>query len=411
MRKFGILVAAFLLIHFKTYADNNWQEINTPMRILQNIAIKYGYAPLPEYSLDEIEALLKNNGLPGPVVLKVISSIECANAYNVQHNSILSVIDYSKPSNEKRMWVFDLDDKKLLFNTYVSHGIKSGALKTDYFSNKNDSKASSLGVYKTQGVYYGREGLSLKLEGLERGFNDNAFNRAIVMHGGWYMDENFIKKYGRAGRSWGCPALPLDLAVPILNTIKDSSWFVVYYPEDKWLKQSKFLNCQSISPLNRNVSFEGDKVLNPDINQPREPILFADLKVKNKQEAQGAVLAMEASRYQDAFQTIPPLARMIRRQVNHLEYIALSSTEFKQLASKEDSEKWLKNLQFVIAVVKMNRGYYITEMQLVPKGTIKNIQVDVTSQTDKKEIYKVQFESASSLILNANTNFVRWVGL
>ena len=107
-------------------------------------------------------------------------------------------------------------EKKLLFHTYVSHGITSGTLLTNYFSNKYNSKASSIGVYKTEKAYYGREGLSLRLDGLDRSFNDNASNRSVVMHGGWYVDEHFIKKYGRPGRSWGCPALPLNFINPLL---------------------------------------------------------------------------------------------------------------------------------------------------------------------------------------------------
>jgi len=166
----------------------------------------------PVYArLYDIKALLQTQApsLKPAVMNKVLASLACAQAFHINYNPILTVIDYEMPSNEKRMWIFDLTDLKLLHHTYVSHGITSGTLYTVYFSNQNNSKASSLGVYLTGPAYYGREGLSLRLKGLDNGFNDNAMRRYIVMHGGWYMDEKFIKKYGRPGRSWGCPSVPM----------------------------------------------------------------------------------------------------------------------------------------------------------------------------------------------------------
>lgn len=119
----------------------------------------YSEIPSIKMPLNEIKTLLQKEGnsLQPAVIDKVITTIQCANAYQVDRNNILTIIDYSMPSNQKRLWVFDLDKKELLFHTYVSHGIKSGTLLTDKFSNKFDSKASSIGVYKTEQVYYGRE--------------------------------------------------------------------------------------------------------------------------------------------------------------------------------------------------------------------------------------------------------------
>jgi hypothetical protein len=157
--------------------------------------------PSMNTELNQIKNMLeeKTYALNTSVINKVLTTLKCATQYNVARNNILTIIDYSLPSNEKRLWVFDLNQKKLLYNTYVSHGIRSGTLLTNYFSNKNNSKASSLGVYKTNKAYYGREGLSLRLDGLERNFNDNASIRSVVMHGGWYVEENFIKRYRRPG--------------------------------------------------------------------------------------------------------------------------------------------------------------------------------------------------------------------
>ena len=142
--------------------------------------------PAPKPVNDIATMLNQNNvGLQTAVIDKVLTILECTQARHIEHTPILTVIDYSLHANTKRLWVFNLNEKKLLFHTYVSHGIKSGALSSNFFSNKYDSKTSSIGVYTTDKAYYGREGLSLKLNGLEEGFNDHAYNRSLVMHGGW----------------------------------------------------------------------------------------------------------------------------------------------------------------------------------------------------------------------------------
>jgi hypothetical protein len=139
------------------------------------------------------------------VIEKIRLTLDCAPNTSVQEHPMLTVIDYSLPSSHKRLWVFDLNRKQLLFHTYVAHGLRSGDKFTTFFSNAHNSRASSMGIYRTLKNYLGREGSSLRLKGLEPGFNDNAEGRAIVMHGAFYAEEDFIKKYGRAGRSWGCP--------------------------------------------------------------------------------------------------------------------------------------------------------------------------------------------------------------
>lgn len=155
---------------------------------------------------------------------------------------LLTIIDYSKPSTEKRLWVVDLQTDKILFNTWVSHGRNSGKLMATSFSNTPGSLKSSLGVFLTTQPYIGGNGLSLKLKGLERGINDNALSRDIVVHGAWYVNPDVIAKYGQIGRSWGCPAVSPTLAQPLINTIKDQTIVVVYYPDKHWLQSSTFLS-------------------------------------------------------------------------------------------------------------------------------------------------------------------------
>ncbi len=154
---------------------------------------------------------------------------------------VLTVIDYSLPSSKQRMWVFDVNHDRLLYNTYVAHGQNSGMNIPNHFSNKASSKQTSLGTFVTSDTYMGSNGYSLNLKGLEKGFNDNAYNRRVVIHGAWYVEPDFIKKAGRAGRSWGCPSIAKTLAKPVINTIKGGSVVFAYYPDRNYLSHSNYL--------------------------------------------------------------------------------------------------------------------------------------------------------------------------
>lgn len=153
----------------------------------------------------------------------------------------LTVIDYSKPSSERRLWVFDLRNGKTLFNTWVSHGKNSGGVNATSFSNNHGSLKSSLGVFLTASPYFGNNGYSLRLRGLESGVNDQAYSRAVVIHGARYVNADIVRRYGQVGRSWGCPAVSSSLSRPLINTIKEHTILVAYYPDRRWLSNSKFL--------------------------------------------------------------------------------------------------------------------------------------------------------------------------
>ena len=141
--------------------------------------------------------------------------------------NLITIIDYSKPSTEKRFFVLDIENKKLLYRCYVAHGKNSGNNYADSFSNESKSLKSSLGFFITGETYSGNNGYSLKLDGLEKYINDNARAREIVIHGAEYVSEEFIRKYGRLGRSWGCPALPADISKEIIDKI--SKWELYFY--------------------------------------------------------------------------------------------------------------------------------------------------------------------------------------
>ncbi len=153
----------------------------------------------------------------------------------------LTVIDYSKPSTEQRLWVYDLRDRELIYKELVAHGQGSGANYATAFSNEPDTHRTSIGLFVTEDTYVGRNGYSLRLHGLDRGFNDRARERAIVMHGAPYVSKSFIKSQGRLGRSWGCPAVSDVIAREVIDTVKGGSLVFAYYPDQKWLASSKFL--------------------------------------------------------------------------------------------------------------------------------------------------------------------------
>lgn len=161
----------------------------------------------------------------------------------LKNPNIVTIADYSQSSNKKRLYVIDLKNKKLLFNTYVAHGRNTGDEFANSFSNKEGSYKSSLGFYVTQHPITGTyTGFSLQIEGVEKGFNDHAVQRAIIIHAAEYATENFIKKYGRLGRSYGCPSLPPEMNKPIIETIKEGTCLFIYNPNMEYLSKSVLLN-------------------------------------------------------------------------------------------------------------------------------------------------------------------------
>jgi hypothetical protein len=177
-----------------------------------------------------------------PNVLKLsLLAYVSARHKGLDDKQLLTIIDYSKPSTERRLWVVDLRYGKVLFNTWVSHGKNSGNVMATSFSNQPGSLKSSIGLFLTQNPYNGGNGYSLRLLGLEQGINDKAYARDIVVHGAWYADPMVIKKYGQIGRSWGCPAVSPAMVQPLIDTIKDNTLVFAYYPDQNWLKHSSFL--------------------------------------------------------------------------------------------------------------------------------------------------------------------------
>jgi hypothetical protein len=187
---------------------------------------------------------LSEKGLSNEVFQLAIKGLrKLESAGKIRNSGILTIVDFSQSSKKKRLYVIDLLHKTLLFNTYVAHGRNSGEEFAQHFSNVSGSYMSSLGFYVTKQEISGSSvGLSLILDGVEKGFNDNALRREIIIHGAAYATENFIRKTGRLGRSFGCPALPPDLIKPVVETIKEGTCFFIYHKNDQYISHSSLLN-------------------------------------------------------------------------------------------------------------------------------------------------------------------------
>jgi hypothetical protein len=173
-----------------------------------------------------------------------LESVGCAQRAGIGADARrLAIIDYTVPSLDPRLWVFDLAAGALLFREHVAHGRATGEDLARAFSNQPGSHQSSLGLFLTQDAYQGRNGYSLRMDGLEPGVNDLARARAIVMHGADYVDPSAGRGRGRLGRSWGCPAVRLSVARPIIDSLAEGQFVFAYYPDREWLAASRLLTC------------------------------------------------------------------------------------------------------------------------------------------------------------------------
>jgi hypothetical protein len=189
-------------------------------------------------------ALAKAAPSANPKVIDLaVQASRCTVTRGMSPASLLAIIDYSLPSTEQRLWVFNLDSRTLLFNELVAHGRNSGENLATHFSNADESLSTSIGLYRTMSSYSGHNGYSLHMQGLEPGFNDHVMERAIVIHGAAYVSADMARQHGRIGRSWGCPAVRKAIAHQLIDTLKEGQLLFSYYPDPRWLNSSSFLKC------------------------------------------------------------------------------------------------------------------------------------------------------------------------
>jgi hypothetical protein len=220
-------------------------------------------SPEISYWIDSLYSAmnLNGNGLSRSVFFEACKGYEYLLAQNeLIKQGILTICDYSQSSTQKRLYVLDLNQGKVLFNTYVSHGRNSGNDHATSFSNKTDSHKSCLGFMRTAETYNGDKGYSMRLDGMEIGFNSNVRARSIVMHGSNYVNAERASNGGMMGRSFGCPAVPASEVKQIINCIKDGSCFFGYYPDKNYTKASKILNASFIWPIAQTLQLASIKI-------------------------------------------------------------------------------------------------------------------------------------------------------
>jgi hypothetical protein len=178
------------------------------------------------------------------VLTHAVAAMQCAVNHGATPAGRLAVIDFSLPSSQRRLWIFDLDKKTVLLKEYVAHGQKSGQNHATRFSNQVNSHQSRLGLFRTAESYRGKHGYSLRMDGMEPGINDRARERAIVIHPADYVDPSWIAKQGRIGRSWGCPAVRPEVARMVVDSLKGGQFMFSWYPDQEWLQSSAYLNCE-----------------------------------------------------------------------------------------------------------------------------------------------------------------------
>jgi hypothetical protein len=230
------LVLAFLLMSTNVF----FSKVNVDTEIFKNKALSvneglnveeiYNNLHSANFSLPKLESF--KEALNGFYKLK---------AQGLVGKNILTLIDFSLSANTKRLWVIDLDTDTILLHSLVAHGRNTGQEYANSFSNAAESYKSSLGFYVTGEIYNGKHGKSLKLDGLERGINDNARNRAVVIHGANYVSDSFIQNNKRLGRSLGCPAVPVEITDELIRTIKNKSCLFIYYPSESYKNTSSLI--------------------------------------------------------------------------------------------------------------------------------------------------------------------------
>jgi hypothetical protein len=242
-RRSGLLAAGLLLFAlWLACAQENAQDTNG-----RSLPEETDGAEAFRRGIGELHAQIGLQGVMDEHIfeLAMIGYLNLKRDQLLRSDTLLTIVDYRKTSKEKRLYVVDLKRRQLRYHTLVAHGKGSGASDATRFSNTPGSKTSSLGFFLTGEPYFGVHGYSLKLKGLEESINDNAEARSIVIHGAAYVSEGFIERYGRLGRSWGCPALPVDQTREIIDAIKGGSCLFVYGDDPSYLAQTRMLDLEA----------------------------------------------------------------------------------------------------------------------------------------------------------------------
>ncbi|MBS1746009.1 MAG: murein L,D-transpeptidase catalytic domain family protein [Bacteroidetes bacterium] len=263
MKKLLAACAACIILFTSMVAINTDKEIPGKKVTVTKIEPHTDKATVNNYWVDSLynEIGLEAKGLSRDVFFAACKGYEYMLANNLlAKTGIITICDFSQSSDKKRLYVFDLDEGRLLFNTYVAHGRNSGNDFATSFSNRNESHKSCLGFLRTAETYFGDNGYSMRLDGMEYGFNDNARERSIVMHGSNYVNGSRASAGAMMGRSYGCPAVPAKEAKSIINCIKDGSCFFNYFPDKMYSSTSKIMNADFTWPITASLQLASNTI-------------------------------------------------------------------------------------------------------------------------------------------------------
>lgn len=246
--RFVVLPIVFILLIHNIYAQSLQSSKNFTIALPKDAADAPALIIITDSLYDNMH--LQDAGLERDIFYQAYKGyLYLASKNKLNNTDVLTIADYSQSSSNKRLYVIDITNMQLLFNTYVSHGKNSGNEFANSFSNEKDSNKSSIGFLITGEVYFGNYGTALRLDGVENGINDNVRSRDIVFHGSNYVNEQRIAERGTIARSLGCPAVPKSDHLAIINSIKEGSCFFIYHPTKVYAKKSKIINAKLFTPV------------------------------------------------------------------------------------------------------------------------------------------------------------------
>ena len=335
MKKALIFLSLLIISNLSFSEGTNLESIN------QNSVIATETDNKPQKVTLDVKSVYDSLNIKGKIDYSIFQKAYLGYVQIPNKNpGVLVIIDYSKPSNEERFYVLDLNKKKLVYSTRVAHSKNSGLEIPLEFSDDPNSYQSSLGFFLTLGEYNGAYGYSLRLKGLEENINANAESRAIVIHGGNIVDDEYIKKYGFAGRSLGCPVLPAALTKEIVNYIKHGRVLFIYGNDEEYIEESLYLS--KLAPV-----FEGKPQNIVEIERPRETTkVVATTSTTSTPKVSTALNTPSAS--------TPTVESPDQKNISIMLDVIKKEAEYKQHLSFRKSEKFVDYFAVMKNVVEDN---------------------------------------------------------
>ena len=359
MKKTLIFLSLLIISNLSFSEGTNLESIN------QNTVIATETDNKPQKVTLDVKSVYDSLNIKGKIDYSIFQKAYLGYVQIPNKNpGVLVIIDYTKPSNEERFYVLDLNKKKLVYSTRVAHSKNSGLEIPLEFSDDPNSYQSSLGFFLTLGEYNGAYGYSLRLKGLEENINANAESRAIVIHGGDIVNDEYIKKYGFAGRSLGCPVLPAALTKEIVNYIKHGRVLFIYGNDEEYIEESLYLS--KLAPV-----FEGKPQNIVEFEKPRETTKVVTTASSSTTLTSTSVVSTSVASNPD------------QKNISIMLDVIKKEAEYKQHLSFRKSEKFIDYLAIMKNVITDNTAIKHVENEKTFNIAKETIEVEKT--VEKKE--------------------------